>query len=81
MLLCGMVADHMGGHVQTVSNRASVDEAAILIARFGEDAVIEAATRADAFRHTGNLHAFCRWRQVEQAIQLLQLEDIVGELH
>ncbi len=76
-----MVCDHMGGHVQTVSNRASVDEATILIARFGEDAVIEAATRADAFRVTGNVHAFCRWRQIEQAVQLLQLQDVVGELH
>lgn len=53
----------------------------MLIARFGEAAAIEAATKADAFRNTGNLMLFCRWRQVERAVQLLQLEDIVGEIH
>ena len=67
--------------MQIIHDRTSVDEATLLIATFGENAVIEAATRADKFRNSGNLALFCRWRQVEQAIQLLQLEDIVGELH
>lgn len=71
----------MGEHFHTVHDRASFEEAAMLIARFGDAAAIEAATKADAFRNTGNLMLFCRWRQVERAVQLLQLEDIVGEIH
>jgi hypothetical protein len=71
----------MGVHVQMIHDRTSVDEATTLIARFGEDAVIEAATRADAFRNSGNLILFYRWREVERAVQMLQLQDVVGELH
>lgn len=67
--------------MQIIHDRTSVDEATSLIATFGEDAVIEAATRADKFRNAGNLALFCRWRQVERAVQLLQLEDVIGELH
>lgn len=67
--------------MQIIHDRTSVDEATQLIAVFGEDAVVEAATRADRFRNAGNLTLFCRWRQVERAVQLLQLEDVVGELH
>lgn len=65
----------------TVHDRASIDEATILIARLGADAAIEAATNADAARSHGDLDAFCRWRQIERAILILQLEDVVGELH
>ena len=71
----------MGAHMQIINDRASVEEATILIAAFGEDAVVEAATRADQFRDAGDLTLFCRWRQIERAIQLLQLEDVIGELH
>ncbi len=67
--------------LQSIHDRASVEEAAVLIARFGDAAVVEAASQADAFHNSGNLMLFCRWRQVERAIQLLQLEDIVGEIH
>jgi hypothetical protein len=71
----------MGEHLNSVHDRASLDEAAVLIAKFGDAAAVEAATKADAFRNTGNLLLFSRWRQVERAVQLLQLEDIVGEIH
>ena len=71
----------MRGQIQMVHDRASVDEAAALIDRFGEHAATEAATKADSFRHSGNITLFCRWRQVERAVHLLQLEDVVGELH
>lgn len=67
--------------IQSVSDRRHVDEAVLLIDQFGDDAVIEAATMADGYRNSGNLVQFCRWRQVERAIQLLLLEDIVGEVH
>jgi len=71
----------MNMHVQVIHDRASFDEASALIKRFGDDAVIEAATKADAFRDSGNLSLFCRWRQIERAVQLLQLEDVIGEIH
>lgn len=71
----------MGGHMQIIDGRTSVEEATLLITAFGEDAVVEAATRADQFRSAGDLSQFCRWRQIERAIELLQLEDVVGELH
>lgn len=71
----------MGEQLHSVHDRASFEEAAMLIARFGDAAAVEAATKADAFRNTGNLMLFCRWRQVERAVQILQLEDIVGEIH
>lgn len=67
--------------MQTYSDRASVDEAVLLIARYGTDAVVEAAAKADAFRDTGHLGDFCRWLRIEQAVQFLQLEDVIGELH
>jgi hypothetical protein len=67
--------------MQAIHDRASFERAVGMIARFGEDAVIEAATRADGFRVRGQMSQFCRWRQVEHAIQLLELRDIVGELH
>ena len=71
----------MGVQLHSVHDRAFFEEAATMIARFGDGAVIEAATKADAFETSGDLMLYCRWRQVERAIQLLQLEDIVGEIH
>ena len=64
-----------------IHDRGSLEDASSLIAKFGDDAVVEAATIADRYRDSGNLNLFCRWRQVERAIMLLQLEDIVGEVH
>lgn len=71
----------MGAQLHSLHDRSSFETAAILIARFGDEAVLEAATMADAFETAGDLALFCRWRQVERAVQLLQLEDIVGEIH
>jgi len=64
-----------------IHDRGSLEDASSLIAKFGDDAVVEAATIADRYRDSGDLNLFCRWRQVERAIMLLQLEDIVGEVH
>ncbi len=68
-------------HIQSVNDRQFINEANSLISIYGDDAIIEAATKADAYRDAGNLVQFCRWRQVERAILMLQLEDIVGEIH
>jgi hypothetical protein len=68
-------------HLLAIHDRGSLEDASSLIAKFGDEAVIEAATIADGFRDSGNLDEFCRWRQIERAVMLLQLEDVVGEVH
>ncbi len=64
-----------------LSNRASFEDAAELIARFGDDAGYEAAARADRSRDLGNHIHFCHWRQIERLIVLLACERPVGTLH
>jgi hypothetical protein len=68
-------------HLLAIHDRGSLEDASSLIAKFGDEAVMEAASIADQYRDSGDLDLFCRWRQVERAIMLLQLEDIVGEVH
>ncbi|MEM8827001.1 MAG: hypothetical protein AAF205_13560 [Pseudomonadota bacterium] len=68
-------------HIQSVNDRHSFDEAAILVERFGDEAVVEAATIADAHMKSGDTPSFARWRQVERAVLMLQLVDVVGEVH
>ena len=68
-------------HIQSVTDRYSFDEAAALVERFGDEAVLEAAFIADVHRNKGDSSSFARWRQVERAVLMLQLEDVVGELH
>ena len=58
-----------------------VNDALRLIAEHGEDAVVEAAYKADQYQHAGDLSQYCRWRQIEKAITLFQLEDVIGEIH
>ena len=64
-----------------VADRAMLTQATDLIARFGGDAVVEAAVRADRSRDLGNVVHFCRWRQVERLIALLTADEIVGTVH
>ncbi|HEV2747546.1 MAG TPA: hypothetical protein VGW34_09650 [Allosphingosinicella sp.] len=64
-----------------MGDRAAVTEATDLIARFGEFARLEAASRADRSRSLGNVVHFCHWRQVERAIDMLSLEDVTGTVH
>ena len=58
-----------------------VTDALRLIDEHGEDAVVEAAYKADQYQHAGDLPQYCRWRQIERAITLFQLEDVIGEIH
>ena len=53
-------------------DRAAASDAAELIARFGEHAASEAAARASRSRNVGNVDHFCRWRQIERMILLLE---------
>lgn len=64
-----------------VSDRKSYEDAAELIALFGDNAGYEAAARADRSRDLGNVIHFCRWRQIERLIVLLAFEAPLGTIH
>jgi hypothetical protein len=64
-----------------VADRGAVTDAYELMARFGEDAGAEAATRADASRNRGNVMGFCRWRQIERMIVALAHPQPCGTVH
>jgi hypothetical protein len=64
-----------------VADRASVDIATALIADRGEDAGAQAALHADQSRTIGNVLSFCRWRQIERLILILQAQKAVTTLH
>ena len=53
-------------------DRSAAADAAELMARFGDYAASEAAARADRSRELGNVIHFCRWRQIERLILLLE---------
>jgi hypothetical protein len=64
-----------------ISSRVAVESASDLISRFGEDAGMEAAARAERSRDLGNLHHFCHWRQIERIVLLLANDESFGTLH
>lgn len=64
-----------------LSDRKSYDDAADLIARFGDNAGYEAAARADRSRDLGNQVHFCHWRQIERLIVLLSVDEAMGTIH
>ena len=70
----------MRHHVH-VPDRAALADAAELIERFGPFAGAEAKLRADRSRDLGNFVHFCRWRQIERTIEMLQNEAVTGALH
>jgi hypothetical protein len=68
-------------HHVHVQDRTVLAEANDLIARFGEHAGAEAASRADRSRSLGNVIHFCRWRQIERAIEMLSDPFVTGTVH
>ena len=70
----------MSQHVH-VQDRAALADATDLITHFGELAQMEAASRADRSRSLGNVIHFCRWRQIERAIEMLSAKDVTGAVH
>ncbi len=64
-----------------VSDRAMLAQATDLLARFGLEATMEAAARADRSRDLGNVVHFCRWRQVERLVALLSADEAIGTVH
>lgn len=70
----------MQPHVH-LPDRAALEEANLLIVQFGEHAAMEAAMRADKSRSLGNVIHFCRWRQIQRTIALLEGDEVVGTVH
>lgn len=64
-----------------ISGRLALDEASDLIDRFGDDAGLEAAARAEASRDDGNVLRFCHWRQIERVIATLSSDEVRGTVH
>lgn len=64
-----------------IHDRAAYIGAIDLIREHGEDAVLAASAEADRSRDRGNVLQCSFWRTVETAIQIIQLEDVVGEIH
>ena len=64
-----------------IADRATLDGATDLIARFGSYAADEAAQRAGLSRDRGNVIHFCRWRQIERLIRLLAQPCATGTIH
>jgi hypothetical protein len=59
----------------------AVADARELIDRLGQYAASEAADRANRSRDAGNLIGFCRWRQIERLIALLEHTGAGFTLH
>lgn len=64
-----------------ISGRPALADAAELIDRFGDDAGLEAAVRAERSRDAGNVLRFCHWRQIERVIVTLSSEEVRGSVH
>jgi hypothetical protein len=64
-----------------IHGRPALSDAAELIERYGDDAGLEAAVRAEQSRDAGNVVRFCHWRQIERVVATLSSDEIVGTVH
>jgi hypothetical protein len=64
-----------------VPDAAAAAEAAELISRFGGFAADEAAARASRSRDLGNVIHYCRWRQIQRLIELLETDQPGATVH
>ena len=64
-----------------ISGRPALADAAELIDKFGDDAGLEAAVRAERSRDAGNVIRFCHWRQIERVIVTLSSDEVRGRVH
>jgi hypothetical protein len=64
-----------------IACRLALAEASELMDRFGEDAAMEAAARAERSRDVGNVLHFCHWRQIERVIETLASDEVRGTVH
>lgn len=65
----------------TIYDRYAFSDAEALVGTYGDEAVLEATGRADTARINGDAKGFCHWRRVEQAVQIIQLDEVIGDLH
>jgi hypothetical protein len=64
-----------------IHGRPSLADATRLIDCFGDDAALEAASRAERSRDAGNVVGFCHWRQIERVIATLSDDEVRGTVH
>jgi hypothetical protein len=64
-----------------IASRLALSDAADLMARYGEGAAFEAASRAEQSRDNGNVVRFCHWRQIERVIATLSSDEVFGSVH
>ena len=64
-----------------IAGRAALDDAATLIDTFGDNAGLEAASRAEHSRGADNVIRFCHWRQIERLIAALASDQVGGTIH
>jgi hypothetical protein len=64
-----------------IAGRLALAEASELIDRFGDEAAVEAAARAERSRDAGNVLHFCHWRQIERVIETLSSDEVRGTVH
>lgn len=64
-----------------IHGRSTLADAADLLDRYGDDAGLEAAIRAERSRDAGNVVRFCHWRQIERVVATLSSDEILGTIH
>lgn len=64
-----------------IHGRVALDDASDLMQRYGDDAAIEAAVRAERSRDDGNVARFCHWRHIERVIATLSSDEVRGTVH
>ncbi|TMJ18068.1 MAG: hypothetical protein E6G94_00720 [Alphaproteobacteria bacterium] len=64
-----------------IAGRAALSDASDLIDRYGDNAGLEAAVRAETSRDAGNVLRFCHWRQIERVIASLSNDEVRGSVH
>lgn len=64
-----------------IHGRRALADASDLIDRYGEEAMLIAAERAERSRDDGNVARFCHWRQIERVIATLSSEEVRGTVH
>jgi len=68
-------------HAPFIHGRLALADASDLIERYGENAAIEAATRAERSRDDGNVLRFCHWRHIQRVIATLSSDEVEGTVH
>ena len=64
-----------------IHGRLALADATDLIERFGDEAAVEAAIRAERSRDDGNVVRFCHWRQIERVVATLSSGEALGTIH